>query len=54
MEKDKLIDRLQCDYDYIIKNCVEESRDKLFLEYIFKFDKALINQYFIELNKKIQ
>lgn len=51
-KKDKLIDQLQCDYDYIIKNCVEESRDKLFLEYIFKFDKALINQYFIELSKR--
>lgn len=50
-KKDKLIDQLQCDYDYIIKNCVEESRDKLFLEYIFKFDKALINQYFIKLSK---
>lgn len=51
-KKDKLIDQLQCDYDYIIKNCVEESRDKLFLEYIFKFDKALINQYFIKLSKR--
>lgn len=51
-KKDKLIDQLQYDYDYIIKNCVEESRDKLFLEYIFKFDKALINQYFMKLSKR--
>lgn len=51
-KKDKLINQLQCDYDYIIKNCVENSRDKLFIEYIFKFDKALINQYFIKLSKR--
>ena len=51
-KKDKLIDQLQYDYDYIIKSCVEESGDKLFLEYIFKFDKALINQYFIRLSKR--
>lgn len=51
-KKDKLIDQLQYDYDYIIKSCVEESGNKLFLEYIFKFDKALINQYFIRLSKR--
>ena len=51
-KKDKLIDQLQYDYDYIIKSCIEESGDKLFLEYIFKFDKALINQYFIRLSKR--
>lgn len=51
-KKDKLIDQLQYDYDYIIKRCIEESGDKLFLEYIFKFDKALINQYFIRLSKR--
>ena len=49
----KLINQLQDDYDYIIKNCVEEkSKDKLFLEYIFNFDESLINQYFMKLSKK--
>lgn len=52
-QKDKLINQLQDDYDYIIKNCIEEkSGDKLFLEYIFYFDKSLIDQYFMKLSKK--
>lgn len=52
-QKDKLINQLQYDYDYIIKNCTEErKRDKLFLKGIFKFDKTLINQYFMKLGKK--
>ena len=51
-QKDKLISQLQYDYDYIIKTCVDETKDKLFLEYIFKFDKSLVDQYFIKLSKK--
>lgn len=52
-QKDKLINQLQYDYDYITENCIEENlKDKLFLEYIFKFDKTLINQYFIGLCKR--
>lgn len=52
-KKDKLINQLQDDYDYIIRICVEEkSKDKLFLEYIFNFDESLINQYFMKLSKK--
>ena len=51
-QKDKLINQLQYDYDYIIKTCVDETKDKLFLEYIFKFDKSLVDQYFIKLSKK--
>ena len=39
-------------YYYIIKTCVDETKDKLFLEYIFKFDKSLVDQYFIKLSKK--
>lgn len=51
--KDKLIKQLQYDYDYIIKNCIEEkSGDKFSIEHIFKFDKSLINQYFLKLSKK--
>ena len=51
--KDKLIKQLQYDYDYIIKNCIEEkSGDKFSIEHIFKFDKSLINQYFMKLSKK--
>lgn len=52
-KKDKLVNQLQEDYDYIIKNCIEDkSGNKLFLEYIFIFDKSLINQYFMKLCKK--
>lgn len=51
--KKTLIEQIQSDYNYIIKNCTEEKqRDKLFLEYILKFDKSLINEYFIKLSKK--
>ena len=51
--KDKLIKQLQYDYDYIIKNCIEKkSGDKFSIEHIFKFDKSLINQYFLKLSKK--
>ena len=52
-KKDKLINQLQYDYDYIIENCTEEKEsDRLFLKEIFNFDKALINQYFMKLSKK--
>lgn len=52
-QKQKLKDQLQYDYDYIIKTCVKkQEKNNLFLEYIFKFEETLVNQYFDELGKK--
>ena len=42
-----LINYVQEDYNYILKNCFEDDKeDSLFLNFIFKYDKDLINQYF--------
>lgn len=42
-----LINYAQEDYNYIFKNCFEDNKeDSLFLNFIFKYDKDLINQYF--------
>lgn len=42
-----LINYAQEDYNYILKNCFEDDKeDSLFLNFIFKYDIDLINQYF--------
>jgi len=47
-------DHLQDSYNYIYKECIEkeETENGLFLEYIFKYDKKLVNQYFSKISKK--
>lgn len=48
-----LINYAQEDYDYILKNCFEDDKeDNLFLDFIFKYDKDLINQYFKAITNK--
>lgn len=48
-----LINYAQEDYNYILKNCFEEDKeDNLFLDFIFKYDKDLINQYFKAITSK--
>lgn len=44
---------LQEDYNNISTICIEEDLYKSsLLEYIFRFEKALINEYFLLLDKK--
>lgn len=47
-------EHLQDSYNYIYKECIEkeEKENGLFLEYIFKYDKKLVNQYFKKISKK--
>lgn len=51
-----LINHINDSYNYICENCIEKesNRNALFLNYIFKFHKNLINQYFKKYRKNIQ
>ncbi len=50
-----LINYSQEDYNYILKYCLEDDKeDNLFLNFIFKFDKDLINQYFKTITNKFK
>lgn len=47
-----LINYAQEDYNYIFKNFEEDKKENLFLDFIFKYDKNLINQYFKAITNK--
>lgn len=49
-----LINHLKDSYDYIYENCTENEKNSnvLFINYMFKFDKNLINQYFKKISQK--
>lgn len=50
-----LINYAQEDYNYVLKNCFEDVKeDSLFLNFIFKYDKDLINQYFKTITDKFK